>query len=408
MKVRVVRMSWMLAGVLLAGAAVPAAQVRFVTDAVPQVAGTSLVAVDSGVALDADSGPPAVPSDGITAGLDAAVMGDFACPSDCDDCGGCGHCALCLPTSRLAHGPLCLPWLNRFLGCDADWDPALRRWSVSAGAMLLTSPQLGNHVLATDKFGPVLNAQDTGLGFAGGPVVSFLWYGTYFDMEARYFAVDRWSGHADFKYATPEEVTASGASTYASALRSFELNLRRNHTEWLTWLTGFRTVQVDDDWGLAHSREDLQVVRAYATTTRNRLYGWQVGADAILWEHNRLRVEGVAKGGVFGNDRQLTAVGLDLKTGSRQPKIYSDTQLGFLGEIGLTAAYRLNPCWTLRGGYQLFWVDGLATAAGQGHTVYLNGALDGNLPTGLTGSETNFYHGAMVALEYTWSCRRGS
>ncbi len=406
MRVRVVRMSFLLAGVLLTGTAVHAAQVQILTDDLTRAEDTSVAAVDSGFALDADSGPPAVPFDSVTAGLDADVMGDFACTSGC---GGCGHCDLCLPTSRISHGPLYLPWLNRFLGCDADWDPALRLWTVSAGAMMLTGPQLGNHELAKDTAGPVLNASDHDLGFASGPVVSFLWYGTYCDVEARYFAIDQWAGQHDFDYKTLEEVGASGTSTYASALRSFELNLRRNHTEWLTWLTGFRTVQVDDDFGLEHSRQDAQVKRQYTTTTRNRLYGWQFGVDAILWECNRLRLEGVAKGGVYGNDRNLTASGVDRLTGARAtPVNKSDTQLAFLGELGLTAAYRLNPCWTLRGGYQLFWADGLATAAGQARTVNLNGNLNNNLPTNLQGSETNFYHGAMVALEYTWCCRRGS
>ena len=405
MRVRVVRMTFLLAGVLLTGAAVHAAQVQILTDDLTRAEDTSVAAVDSGFALDTDSGPPAVPFDSVTAGLDADLMGDFACTSGC---GGCGHCDLCLPTSRISHGPLYLPWLNRFLGCDADWDPASRNWTVSAGAMMVSGPQLGNHELLTASTNtgaviPVLNASDHDLGVASGPVVSFLWYGTYCDIEARYFAIDGWASQAPFDMS--EENGWTGGSTYDSALRSFELNLRRNHTEWLTWLTGFRTVQVDDGLGLWQKLDDgtRVITKQYATTTHNRLYGWQLGVDAILWECNRLRVEGVAKGGVYGNDRNLTGSGV-LGNAVPTTKSYSDTQLAFLGELGLTAAYRLNPCWTLRGGYQLFWVDGLATAAGQS----VSGVMSPTLPNGLEGSDTNFYHGAMVALEYTWCGRRGS
>ncbi len=233
MRVRVVRMSFLLAAVLLTGPAVHAAPGQ---DDLTRAEDTSVAAVDSSFALDADSGPPAVPFDSVTAGLDADVMGDFACTSDC---GGCGRCDLCLPTSRISHGPLYLPWLNRFLGCDADWDPALRNWTLSAGAMMLNGPQLGNH----------------DLGVASGPVVSFLWYGTYCDVEARYFAIDRWAGESAYVPVSSETGT-TGTNTYASALRSFELNLRRNHTEWLTWLTGFRTVEVDDDLGLQKKYSD--------------------------------------------------------------------------------------------------------------------------------------------------------
>ncbi|MCY2990494.1 MAG: BBP7 family outer membrane beta-barrel protein [Planctomycetota bacterium] len=402
MRARFVPRSFLLAAVLLTGPAVHAAPVQ---DGLTRAEDTSVAAVAAGFALDADVEPPAVPFDSVTAGLDAGVMGDFACTSDC---GGCGHCDRCLPTSRISHGPLYLPWLNRFLGFDADWDPASRNWTVSAGAMMLTGPQLGNHVLAQEPLGTeFLNAADNDLGFASGPVVSFLWYGTYCDVEARYFAIDRWADQNPPKEYPAED--SFSTITYASALRSFELNLRRNHTEWLTWLTGFRTVQVDD---AVYFLEEYggQTARQYTTTTRNRLYGWQLGVDAILWEYNRLRVEGVAKGGVYGNDRNLTGSG---KEGVSSTTVsYSVTQLGFLGELGLTAAYRLNPCWTLRGGYQLFWVDGIATAAGQASNVNIKlhstNPYTDNLPTGLQGSTTNFYHGAMVALEYTWCCRRGS
>ena len=43
----------------------------------------------------------------------------------------------------------------------------------------------------------------------------------------------------------------------------------------------------------------------------------------------------------------------------------STAQAAFLGEIGLSAVYRLTQRWSLTAGYQAMWLDGIALAPNQ-------------------------------------------
>ena len=72
-------------------------------------------------------------------------------------------------------------------------------------------------------------------------------------------------------------------------------------------------------------------------------------------------------------------------------------QVAFIGEIDFNLNYALNPNWSIRGGYQVFWVEGLALApnqldftdaAGSGTTVDKTGGL--------------FMHGAHAGLMARW------
>jgi hypothetical protein len=88
---------------------------------------------------------------------------------------------------------------------------------------------------------------------------------------------------------------------------------------------------------------------------------------------------------------------LDQSLGVDYAAAASDNHAAFVGELGFTAVYQLSPHWSLRAGYQMLWLEGVAVAAEQVPAIDL---LAGLAAVDTTGSP--FYHGANVGLEFVW------
>jgi hypothetical protein len=84
------------------------------------------------------------------------------------------------------------------------------------------------------------------------------------------------------------------------------------------------------------------------------------------------------------------------QTGSlvRVPARDASSPTAFLGEIGLTGDCRLTSGWSLRGGYRLLWIDGVALATDQ------VAASDFVFHRGMAPHGGAFYHGAFAGLQY--------
>jgi len=170
-------------------------------------------------------------------------------------------------------------------------------------------------------------------------------------------------------FCCPSEIPVDSVEgQFSSALQSFELN-RRFPTEgrW-QWLTGFRWVQWNEEIGLASGYARNQFTDTYGSQTFNDLYGWQVGADSILWGlGGPLRIEGLGKAGIYYNQsaqRSTTTVGATLPPTSLS--VATDVaRAAFVGELGVTGVYDITRWLSLRAGYTIFWLGGLATAANQ-------------------------------------------
>lgn len=168
---------------------------------------------------------------------------------------------------------------------------------------------------------------------------------------------------------TPRD-TAGGVMS--SSLQSFEVNRRFPTDGRLGWLMGFRWVEWNDGVGLQSlTTPDLgdPYTRNYRTQTANDLYGLQVGADSILYGLGRsFRIEGIGKAGVFYNDARQGS-----RFSTTDPSIDPDVlavatstaRAAFVGELGVTGVYDLTERISLRAGYSIFWLGGLALAPNQ-------------------------------------------
>ncbi len=167
------------------------------------------------------------------------------------------------------------------------------------------------------------------------------------------------------------------------------------HRRELDVLCGFRYVSFDEGLILASDNDREQVDARYDLGTDNDLYGLQLGAR---WRgyRNRLGLEALGKAGIYYNDasqRQILVDQLPSNPVQLRDAWDSSSDVAFLGELGLTLLYEVTPALTLRGGYSLLWIEGVALAPDQ-----LDVALVGGDRIDMAGGV--FYHGASLGLEF--------
>jgi len=303
-----------------------------------------------------------------------------------------------------------LPSVAAQPGCDAIADGTSccgngPLWTAQAGAVILSRTSRSAILVRDAVTGdPLINARDLGTPWAAGPDISVQrWFDSGSSLQFRFFDVDGLSSHTSFA-TTPFIILptvpplfgfglTNMAPTYATRIYSTELNLQRPAASWLSWLVGFRWVEL-------YENLDLHFTAPLATgdlrfQTANRLYGGQAGASALLWNRGALRVDSVLKAGLYGN----AASNQFLLTQSIGPAFRAADQRGqvaFLGDISIVGVYQWTDNIALRGGYQLLWLDGVALAPDQ---IAATHAITAN---GIDTTGDSFYHGALLGLEVAW------
>ncbi len=287
--------------------------------------------------------------------------------------------------------------------CDSSCGPT---WTVAADAVFMQRSRPDSLVLMQDAFDPTrnLNANEFDFDFTAGWDIALERATSNGSLEARFLSIDGWSAATTTPFGPPTiavtinnvaPFTPTGVmsvdSTYNSELLSAELNLRRQLSDCVNLLGGFRYLELDERF---HADLDVGglVPSTYDTFTRNRLYGVQLGADATLWCRGRLTIDGLAKVGIFHNSAGQETT-YDSGSAIFTAADTSD-RAAFLGEMAFTANYCLSDRLTLRGGYDLLWLETVALATDQIPATNL-GTM-----AGISADGGAFYHGAFVGLEY--------
>jgi hypothetical protein len=76
----------------------------------------------------------------------------------------------------------------------------------------------------------------------------------------------------------------------------------------------------------------------------------------------------------------------------------TDNVLATLGELDLGLGYRLGCAWSLRGGYRLLGMTGVATAVDSLPGSYYSVASSGQVHA----DDSYILHGGYLGLEYNW------
>ena len=189
-------------------------------------------------------------------------------------------------------------------GCEPDGDVCCpdRHWTATADALFLhRSATRGPQLLSDPQSGnSLLDSSGLGFSYEAGPRLSLIRHGCAWDFELNYFSIDGWQADADF----PNSALPSGVGSLAldkvipfpvtaaafedkTRLYSTEFNLRRPVNDWLTVLAGFRWVELEDGYLAQGTGATLSTPFSETIRVHNHLFGFQVGTDAILFEHQK-------------------------------------------------------------------------------------------------------------------------
>lgn len=208
-------------------------------------------------------------------------------------------------------------------------------------------------------------------------------------------------------------------ATYSSTLDSAEANIfahfsdggysRRASAPWrrcrgyqegsIDWLLGFRWAGLNEAAALNFSPSGNPGAGLYSVRSTTNLFGTQVGSRGrIVWD--RWAMEGWAKVALMGSGMSQSQAPIQnsiLDFQERPARSASASGVGFVGDLNLSATYRLTDTWGLRAGYNLIWLSGVALAPDQ---------FDFSTPPAggsrLVGNGSVFLNGANLGLEARW------
>jgi hypothetical protein len=193
-----------------------------------------------------------------------------------------------------------------------------------------------------------------------------------YQLQVRYFGVDQWSEVAN--------TTNFGQVTANSNLHSTEVNLRRQWTESLTLLGGFRWIEMSD-----FARDGLD----NTVDTNNHMYGAQLGAEWLVWDRGGpFTITTGVKAGIYYNRADY-----DANFGPVQQSRRSLT--AFAGEWDILSRYQVTDRMAIRAGYQLLWLEGVASFDAP-QVAAVNNADRVNT------AGSPFYHGAVIGAEFNF------
>ncbi len=147
----------------------------------------------------------------------------------------------------------------------------------------------------------------------------------------------------------------------------------------------------------------------FDSNAQNDLFGYQIGGRWNYCLTSRINLGLGAKFGAYANNvavnQQVTDSGNVVRyesavPASRRPVVMRDrgTVFSGLGEIDLGAGFRLTDCWTLRGGYRVLGVSGVATSVGMiKHEMFSE-----NLSARHEANDSVLLHGAYIGSEFNW------
>ncbi|MEQ8790226.1 MAG: hypothetical protein RIC55_28275 [Pirellulaceae bacterium] len=210
-------------------------------------------------------------------------------------------------------------------------------------------------------------------------------------------------GTIDFFGTTPVDrffipATRGAWLTYQSGIQGAEANTRLELNEWLTFINGFRWLEIDEQLqgAFRNTAGILPVDDIYKT--QNDLWGGQLGFDILLVERESLEINLLAKGGAFGNFARGSALDLAPSPTFNSMAFDTDTVAAFVGELRLDTTIWLTSNWGIHTGYNLLLVDGVALASNQ---PFATGNLAATAPTApmqVNTNDTVLYQGGFLGV----------
>jgi len=188
---------------------------------------------------------------------------------------------------------------------------------------------------------------------------------------------------------------------YQSDLQSAEISYRRywvgvNPRVSGTWLAGARYVRMTEDFNFFGS-STLNGEGSFNLSTENDLVGFQFGGDAWASLRQGLRIGIESKAGIYNNRFKFNAAANVPGAANTLPAEQEGNQVAFVSEASATVVADILPSWSIRGGYQVLYVNSLVTV---GNNISTN-TFTVPVPALSTQGNT-LLHGFHGGLEYVW------
>jgi hypothetical protein len=187
----------------------------------------------------------------------------------------------------------------------------------------------------------------------------------------------------------PANPQQSYSVSYESDLASGEINLRRRLGPQVTWLAGFRFLELREQFDILNGQ------RGFFSETDNDLYGFQLGGEAQLFRLRRSLLFTTVKAGVYYNNADVTAAAAS-GSGAVLRFIDDEDTAAFVGDFAVGMLIPMGPSADLRIGYQGLFLDGVGLAPDQLDDFSLftaSGTLD---------ESSIYYHGGFIGVDLFW------
>jgi hypothetical protein len=286
---------------------------------------------------------------------------------------------------------------------------------------------------------PAFNSDQFRQGFSGGPKIRLAYRDdSGLGFELSYFNVFNQTGTEAIGPDNPADwliMRAPGgfwqtqdfpyqamAWSNATNLYSAEANMRLELSPRVTALAGFRWLQLNDnlqgtltppDRTAPSWKTSCPLCNVFQITpdgpignlppfwnggTTNNLYGVQAGIDADILRFDRFSFGGRLTIGLFDNNaRQSTGVSIEKIV---YPATATANGAAFVSEASLQLKYQVTNGLSLKAGYEVLWLVGIALAPGQIEKTYAAPADVRAL--GVNHGSNVLFQGATFGLEYSF------
>jgi hypothetical protein len=254
----------------------------------------------------------------------------------------------------------------------------------------------------------LLSTQDFDFVYEVGPNITLGYRPTPWDAwEITYFGLMDWDSRTTLNGAADLNLPgALGAAldlnfananamnlTYSSVIHNGEFNYLWTHGQ-IMWLLGFRYFNLGEELNIRSA--SATGITEYNTTTRNDLYGGQLGARYRAgWK--RFNWDFFGKAGVFGNRAVEQQFITNIGDAPIRDTSVEQGHTAFVGDIGVNLSYNICKCWTIRAGYNAIWVEDVALAPNQ--LDFTDTPTSG---TTLNNNGSVFLHGAHAGIGCHW------